>query len=147
MIAELSTALSSLKGMADWLSLVAKQKKDAAMANEAAKYLSVILSVQETALRVIEENKLIRQEKEQLEKKLIELEQWRDELPNYELKQMGRGSFAYVKKRSEGDSSPEIKFCAQCFENKKKSILQLGPDLPSQFRYLSCNACGSKVFY
>ncbi len=62
-----------------------------------------------------------------LEEKLRNLETWKREKEGYELKALQVDVFAYMLKPSERGSKPPHWLCANCYEDRKKSIFQWTP--------------------
>jgi hypothetical protein len=63
----------------------------------------------------------------QLEKEMARFETWEDEKKRYELKEFGKGAFAYSLKAEAQGAEPMHQICPTCYENRRKSILQIVP--------------------
>ena len=66
--------------------------------------------------------------KEDLEKKLVEQENWDKDRARYHLARVGGGwnAFVYALKERKPAIEPAHWLCAHCYEEKKKSIFQTG---------------------
>src|SRR5260370_35297808 len=70
---------------------------------------------------------------------------WGAEKEKYELKNVGRGSFAYVRKKDAQPSEPSHWLCAQCYQNSKKSILQYHHAADYRCHVSDSSPCGEKI--
>ena len=66
------------------------------------------------------------QSNDELRKKAVETETWNKERLNYELAEVSSGVLAYAYQKTANNQEPKHWLCTNCYENKKKSILQLG---------------------
>ena len=75
-----------------------------------------------------------------LEDKIIQFEKWEKEKQRYVLTNFGGGTFAYQLKSSDDETEPPHKICANCYEDRRKSILQSfnGP-------FHRCPRCKSEI--
>jgi hypothetical protein len=62
-----------------------------------------------------------------LEEKVASFETWEAEKKRYELKEFGRGAFAYALKPDAQGTEPAHQICPTCYESRRKSILQIVP--------------------
>ena len=62
---------------------------------------------------------------EALKQKLKAYERWEQESARYELKEIASGILAYALKPSHASGEPSHWLCAACYNERKKSILQL----------------------
>lgn len=61
----------------------------------------------------------------ELEQEIMRLKDWSAEREKYELKALGRGSFAYMLKAPMRGTEPAHWLCTQCYTGGKKAIMQL----------------------
>lgn len=81
-----------------------------------------------------------------LEEEMARLKAWGAEKENYELKAIGNGAFAYMLKPAMRGTEPPHWLCQHCYENGKKSVLQIQPGLPSgRKETIQCPRCGAKL--
>lgn len=79
-----------------------------------------------------------------LEKEITQLKAWDAEKENYDLKPIARGTVTYMLKPEVRGSEPPHWLCAQCFENRKRSILQIAAEMSIHWIY-HCAGCDSKI--
>ncbi len=69
------------------------------------------------------------------------LEKWDAEKQKYELKQIsGLGAFAYMLKLEARGTEPLHWLCTQCYENRKKSVVQIFGEMGADSIY-KCPGC------
>jgi hypothetical protein len=101
-----------------------------------------ILTVQTALADAQAEQTTLVQTIRDLKEEFTRLKAWEAEKQNYELKQIGRGAFAYGLKPEAQGTEPPHWICAQCYDDGKRSILQrAGQTIPAY----KCNRCGSAI--
>ena len=80
-----------------------------------------------------------------LEKRLASFDEWDAEKQRYELKEFGRGAFAYSLKADAQSGEPAHQICPTCYENRRKSILQTVPGNNSIGSTHHCPVCETQV--
>ncbi|HKB59493.1 MAG TPA: hypothetical protein VKC56_05535 [Gallionellaceae bacterium] len=79
-----------------------------------------------------------------LEKQIMESENWDREIERYQLQPIGQGVFAFALKPGMENGEPPHLLCAKCVNDGKKSILQTR--LADEFgRIYVCHTCGSEL--
>ena len=93
----------------------------------------VILAAQSDALSAQSDQLTLLQQIGDLEKKIADFETWDAEKHKYELKCISRlGAVAFMLTPEARGSEPPHWLCAQCYENRKKSIVRtLHGELPN----------------
>ena len=86
--------------------------------------LKHLFTLQVDALALQEKHLALIHEKEVLIKKLMEFEQWDKTESEYELYEIVRGKFVYSSKKSQHSKEPHHWLCPNCWNERKKSILQ-----------------------
>lgn len=124
MIAEISTALTAIKSMAELTKLITNTKIDAAVREKAFELQSALLSLQSDMFAIQAQHEAVLQEKKELEQKIARFEQWESEAARYELKEIAPGAFVYAIKPESQASEPSHYLCPDCYQTKYKSILQ-----------------------
>jgi DNA-directed RNA polymerase subunit RPC12/RpoP len=76
----------------------------------------------------------------ELEKEIMELNNWQREAERYQLAEVTPGVPAYVVKPGMENGEPTHYLCANCFARYEKSFLQHLPFRPEQMRCSHCNA-------
>lgn len=138
MYSEIVTALSGLKTMSDLTKLVLSAKVDSAVTEKATESQTAIISLQCAMLELQSQYQLLSVENEELKKQLIESERWETERQNYTLAEICVGVFVYSSNGN--DTAPSHWLCANCFQNKQKSLLQLDEKSIDGTSYL-CPRC------
>jgi hypothetical protein len=85
---------------------------------------STILEAQSGLFAANEERSALIEKIRQLEKQVADLEAWNSEKERYALTDVGGGNVAYLPKPSMRGTGPAHYMCANCYEQRKKSILQ-----------------------
>ena len=82
-------------------------------------------------------------EKGNLEKKLIELENWNTTKIDYTMNEVTPGFFAYVSNKSQNTGKTKPWFCTKCFNDKKLSPFQKVFDDGKKYIcfVIYCNIC------
>ncbi len=138
-ISALKTAHETVQGMIDARDTAVFQAK-------AIELQAQILSAQSSALAAHSDQFALLEKVRQLEEEKAALEAWNTEKERYVLKEIKTGVFTYVLKAEMGASEPTHQICANCYENRRKSILQRETRTPSRATVLVCNHCGSEIF-
>jgi hypothetical protein len=100
---------------------------------------SRLIEAQSSVLTAQEERTTLLQRVGDLEKQIAEMETWETEKQRYELKDAGMGALAYTVKSGMEAGVPPHSICANCYENRQKSIL-------SGSNVLVCHRCGSDIY-
>ncbi|MFZ1905203.1 MAG: hypothetical protein WAU56_07410 [Steroidobacteraceae bacterium] len=109
-----------------------------------------IIDAQTKIFSVNEERAALIERVRELEESVTNLEAWEAEKQRYELKSVARDSFAYVLKAEAQGAEPTHKICANCYQHRKKAILQLEPrsavhiDVGVPQTYI-CPECRTKI--
>lgn len=129
-----------IKGINDAITIVKSLKpsdKVQALLKIRSDILENLEAIRVGALTLQEERFAIIKEKDELAKKILEFENWANTERNYELTEIARQSFVYRSKKSDQSTEPMHYLCPNCYQERKKSILQYkGP--VSGF---SCHKC------
>jgi hypothetical protein len=81
-----------------------------------------------------------------LEKEVADLKAWEAEKQKYELKDVGHGAFAYVRKADAEPTEPPHWLCTNCYNSGKKSILlRTEKHMGFQNVLWSCPACSATL--
>ena len=80
-----------------------------------------------------------------LEEEVERLMSWTAQKEDYEIKSLGNTAFVYVVKESVETSEPPFWLCQPCFENAKKSILQMRTRLENRLAKWACPLCKSEI--
>ncbi len=121
---ELSALITSSKAAYDIAKGLTSAYVDDKIKERTSELLSILLSVQTNALAVQAKHSELLKEKDDIAKKVMELEDWAQTKSNYELKEMGPGVSAYLRKKTDGAGDFSLWICPYCYNNKKDSPLQ-----------------------
>jgi len=81
-----------------------------------------------------------------LEKHLAELNAWNADKEKYGLRQIRPGVYAYTLKETTNVLEKSLMLCANCYEQRHKSILQEEIRDPGRCRVLVCHLCGADLY-
>ena len=143
-MAAIAGAASSLKAAVD-IGKLAIGLRDAEMMR--AKIIEMqgeISSALASAIAAQTDQMTMLQRVNDLEKEVANLKAWNTEKDNYELTTIARGATAYMLKPDVRDSKPPHWLCTQCFEDRRRSILQLVNEIGGHWIY-NCPGCSSKI--
>jgi hypothetical protein len=88
----------------------------------------IVLDLQSEMMIIQSDYQQILRSRDDLEKKLVDQEAWDKERVRYHLEKIGGScGFVYALNVTNPSVEPSHWICAHCYEDKKKSILQLTP--------------------
>lgn len=136
------------------LTALAKTVVDIASSNDAAQRNALLIEFQKaliqtqgiTASEQIKNASLAARNHE-LEQEIARLKDWSAEREKYELKEVATGIFARVENGTVGPLKSAQKFCANCFEQREKRILQFQHVEAGRKKSLVCAHCKSTVVF
>jgi hypothetical protein len=126
---------------------IAKGLKDI---DDATRRNAAVIELQEKILAAQSAQAALIEIVPKLEDEVAGFETWYAEKQRYELKEFGRGAFAYALKVDAQRGEPAHLICPTCYENHRKSLLQIEPGnhartalgiVPAR----SCPVCKTKV--
>jgi hypothetical protein len=118
MVAEVFAGLSAAKAAFD----IAKGLKDI---HDGTLRNAAVIELQEQILTAQAAQSALIERIRELEKEVASFEKWDAEKEKYELKQIsGLGAFAYMLKPDARGTAPAHWLCTQCYENRKRSVIQ-----------------------
>lgn len=144
MLAEITSAITTIKTMSDIAGFFIRNKVDNATTEKAIELQSNILALQSLLLTIQTQNQELLQSKGALEKELIEIKNWNAESENYELHEIAAGSFVMASLSNENSSAPAHWLCVNCYQKRQKSVLQY-ESYPYQGMIYSCPNCKNTV--
>ncbi len=146
MYQELAAGLAGLKTVSDLVTLALKIKEDTALTAKAIESQSAIIALNTTILGVQASNQELLEENQRLKKEIVDLKNWDEEASRYQLSQVGQyeGSVAYVLKEEYADTAPAHKLCPNCYDEKRKSMLQPNGTRRGRILY-TCARCPAEV--
>lgn len=146
-ITAISGLLTSLKVSAD-LTKAIIGLRDAELVRQKANELTAqILAAHQFALAAqTAQSELIERERA-LKEEVMDLKRWDREKKRYRLDEVAPGSFAYTTKPGKEAGEPPHKICANCYQGRRKSILQGVRRTSGWYAngYLVCPACKAEI--
>lgn len=124
-IAEVSTVITGIKGTIDIVKGLKSSYDDHAIVQAQTQIREQLLTILSDAIALQEKHSALINEKDELKKKLMEYEQWENTVSEYELKEVVPGKFVYTYKKSQQSTTPMHWLCPNCWNDRKKSILQV----------------------
>ena len=140
----ISSALGSLGLTVNFVKNSIEKIKDAAVREKVEELLNTIIPLQSIILSLQSANSTLIKEKEALEHKLSEIEDWRQEASGYELKELVSGVYVYAKKKGVQTTEPIHYLCTKCYNERRKSILQRTRHDFDGMHYV-CHSCSSEI--
>lgn len=143
-MALISGAVASLKAANDIAKGMLTLRDGALIQGKVIELQSVILDAQSSVFAVNQERSALIESIGELEKKVAAMEAWRAERERYALKEIAPSVLAYLLKESERATEPLHALCANCYQNRKKSILQFQGNYYSVAKF-KCHSCNSEI--
>lgn len=145
-ITEISALISGIKATID----IAKGLKSAHDSHTIVQAQSDILeqltNLRMDALTLQDKTSALIQERDELQKKLIEFEKWQKTESKYHLEQVERGKFVYSPNDAKSPEQPSHWLCTNCWSNREKSILQAS--FHDEYEaYYSCPRCKTEIHF
>ncbi len=137
MVAEIFGGISALKASLD----IVKTIKDA---SDVATRQAIVIKLQEHILTAQQAQFSLIEQVSAVKAEVAKFETWDAEKQKYELKDLGRGSLAYMLKPEARGAEPPHWICTNCYGNRRISIVQHTYEKNGGIAYL-CQACGGKM--
>ncbi|MCK4798930.1 MAG: hypothetical protein KAT05_16260 [Spirochaetes bacterium] len=144
MAAELSVLATSFKATIDIVKGLKSSYDAKALTQAQTQILEHLLTLQFEALSLQEKHSAVINEKQELVKKLEQFVQWGETEAEYELKEIRRGMFVYSSNNSQSSKIPTHWLCTQCWDERKKSILQARHHTETEAEYV-CPRCNLTI--
>jgi rubrerythrin len=143
-IAEITSLIGSVKTAYDIAKGISNLKAEVERNQAVAEILKILLAVQADALSMQGQYQKLLQSKDELAEKLAEFEQWQKTESQYELQEVHRGIFVYSPKNPDQLKEPKHWLCANCWQERKKSVLQADYHHESAAAY-TCPRCKTTI--
>lgn len=142
MLSEIPAIVSALNGIKELAKAVSNSKVDAALREQAIESNFAITDALNALITLHAKYQAVLHEKDELEKRLMEMENWNEEAAKYTLTEMVQGVFVYALKDDYKTTAPAHWLCPKCYEDKKKSILQFKPTMTAlEYSRFVCPRC------
>ncbi len=139
-------AIGSLKAAHEIVQGMIGARDTAVFQSKAIELQTQILAAQSSALAAHSDQFALLEKVRKLEEEMAALEAWNTEKERYTLHQVKDRRFTYILKKEVGPSEPNHQICANCYQNKHKSVLQYETRTPSRASLLVCHHCGSEIY-
>jgi hypothetical protein len=144
MFAEINAAVQATKALFE----VVKANKGLTEYNELVSAVSEVstklMSATAVALASQEKQAALSDRVRDLEKKLVELENWKSEAERYQLSELATDVFVFTLKPGMENSEPSHKLCTACYSKGQKGYLQRA-DFDSQGTHYKCDRCNLEI--
>jgi hypothetical protein len=141
MLPEISAALQATKILYD----IAKANKELTNYNEFVAAVSEVnaklIDANAAALTSQEKQSLLSDRVRELEKRLMEFENWESEIQKYKLHKFPSGTFAFELKPEMQQADPLHYLCEACAAKRQKSIMQPDGFHDGKPLFLRCHNC------
>jgi hypothetical protein len=142
--AEIAAAVTGLRSAYEIAKAMVNLRDEEAFRNKSIELQGVVLDTLDKAIEAREEQAKQLDRIRILEAEVASLKNWDAEKQNYELKNSGEGSVAYMLKKEHRGSEPPHWLCPNCFAQGKKSFLNpTGGSLGRAWIY-KCSGCNSQ---
>jgi hypothetical protein len=111
---------------------------------KASDLLEKIDGLRMTVFDVYEKNLELVKEKTELEKKVMDNEQWEKEKAKYKLAELETGLFVFAYQKSQENTDPMHYLCKKCMNDNKKSILDFHEMSNGSINYY-CQNCNNTL--
>jgi hypothetical protein len=138
MVAEIFGGISAFKAMFD----LAKGLKDI---DDAARRNAAAIELQEQILAAQSAQTLAVERIRELEKQVADFETWDTEKKRYELKNVGHSCFARMLKPEARGGEPPHFVCANCYDQRRISVIQRSKPKPEARIDFFCPNCGTII--
>lgn len=146
-ITAIGSALTALKAAMDIAEAMVGLRDTAAFQGKLIEFQSKIIDANNAAFAAQEERSALLSTIGELEKQVADLEAWETQKDRYSLTKHGdRDVFTYALKEGMGTSEPPHQICANCFNDKKISVLQAETFDLGRARVLVCHRCDSVIY-
>ena len=116
---------SHIKAAADLAMGLSKLDKLADVQAKAVELQTLILGLQSEAFTAHAQQSAMIEKVRSLEAELARVKAWEETKQGYELHEPTPGAFVYASKAQSGRTEPPHWICTNCYENSRRSILQL----------------------
>lgn len=136
---DISLAMATFKNAVDIFKSLSPNKKDS---DKLLELHNSFHTLHATNLVLHSQNDELLKLKAELEKRLIKCNDFRKEKARYELREICSGVYLYATKESHKDKEPPHYICPNCYQEHRKSILQVKSRSSSGTTYQCTNpAC------
>ncbi len=121
---ELAGLISAIRSAIDIVKESRYTHDDQRLMRAQTELLEELIGIHQTALSLQDQHAALVSENAELQKRLAESDKWDEVKSGYRLLEVQNGKFVYSLKSPQVSPEPIHWLCANCFEDRKKSILQ-----------------------
>lgn len=136
-VAEIATGYSALRNAYE----IARGLKDI---NDRVALNAAVIDLQEKILSAQEAAANAKERLRELQETIVRFDKWDETAARYRLTDFGEGTFAYELREDAADGEPSHRLCPNCFESRKRSILQFQFKDASSRDFYKCPQCGGE---
>lgn len=133
--------LKEMKALADALETIKTADIKSELYAKIGDAQAAMIQAQSAAMALHQDSAALLMRVSELEKQIAEVEEWESEKENYEAKLFDPQVLTYVPKEGKNTMGVDHRLCANCFTNKRKSILQPTANLSARRRVWACHSC------
>ncbi|MFH1812625.1 MAG: hypothetical protein ABIF28_00490 [Pseudomonadota bacterium] len=138
-----SALLAAIPGLAKAGADIAAASDEAKRNAQLIEFQHVIIQLQSSIASIQIQNASLLREKEQLEKQLMQLENWAAERDRYTMVTVFETATVFSLKESMSNGEPPHYICPKCYQHGQKMILQ--PSNPKGWVHFTCPSCNFDV--
>jgi len=146
---EITTAFTSLKTATEILKAIMVLNKNTAINEKVIDLQQIILLLQMSASDFHTKYQELVKVKDDVEKKLMDYENWEITKSHYKLAQTTSGVFIYIPNENHPSPKPNHYLCTNCYKNRQESLLQnkqlYGTDSGDYIHF--CPRCGMEISF
>ena len=146
-LSEISTAVSALKTAIQITKTFFSITKDADIHHNAIELQNIIMSIQSSMLDLQAKYYELLKSKDDIEKELITIKNWNVTQSQYDLIEIKSGVFVYIPNENHKSPKPIHYLCTNCFQNHKKSFLQIKKKYSTGFGDFYCPLCNMEISF
>lgn len=144
-IGSIASLASSLKTAGDITKAMIDLRDTQAVQAKVIDLNREIMSAQNSALAAYADQATLLEKIRSLESRVADLEAWEREKDRYKLKDFGCSTFAYALKPGMENGEPFHRICANCYQQRRKSILQSHGHYSGREK-VTCDGCKAETY-
>lgn len=145
MVGEIADFIGGVKGALDLVKGLLEIRDARLRADHVAEINKQLYAALEAGVAAKAEQATLIDQKRALEEKIRGFETWHSEKDRYRLAQLPGGGFALAVKEEARGAEPKHHICADCAEQRVKSLLHAESWIPKA-EVLTCHRCGGTLY-
>jgi len=142
MLTETAAAIGSIKAAFDIAKGVQALQTTTDVKQAISDMLDQLLSARLQAVEAAESEAKLQAEIESLRNTLATMKAWEEEAAKYALKEVAQGTYAFQRTEFE---DPRVWLCPNCFDDRRKSVLQTELISAGRMTMLQCKRCDFEI--